>query len=277
MSDRNSLFISLQNCFLLLFALLCLLSPLEVAYADNHTNEDSAHQNTIVLGGISKRDLLGIWTNLIYSEAFRRLNIKFVFLELPLRRVSSLVDNEEIDGETNRAEDYAELHKNLVRVDESHFSLKIGAFTANPKYKFDSWDSLKKAGLRVECIRGVESAYQVLVKIIPAEKLSEIPSVPIALRKLIYGRTDVFVNVENVTKSYLHDGKFLSTRIYHAGTFSVRPMHMFLINKHELLAKKLEKVLREMKREGLVEEYRKEAAQRLRQSRQRYKLPKYIP
>jgi polar amino acid transport system substrate-binding protein len=212
----------------------------------------------IVLAGSEevKNSFHGEWLQLIYDEAFRRLGYRLVYTPYPANRVGAMSDQGIVAGEINRIADYGENHPNLVRVDEAHFSMRFAAFAIGPKPVLNGWASLKGTTYRVEYRRGVAAAMNALPAIVPEARLSSVASAPIGLRKLIYDRTDVFVDLERVVERYLTDEEFKDAKIKNLGTMEERQFHAFLHRNHAQLSTALARVLRGMKSEGLIEQFR---------------------
>ncbi|MDB1125355.1 type 2 periplasmic-binding domain-containing protein [Vibrio algarum] len=210
----------------------------------------------LLIAGKDKDDFFGVWLSHTYTEAFSRLGIKFLYVEAPLKRVSKMTDSLQVDGDISRVVDYHDSHRNLVRVNESHHFLKFVAYTTDPTLKLTGWKSLENTPLRVEYIRGGARAESELTKLVMEKNLSMTSTYEQALKKLVSGRTDLFVNSESAILPFLNEGKYKETNIYVAGVLERVPMHMFLIKKHSQIASDLSRVLRDLKQEGLIEKYK---------------------
>lgn len=188
----------------------------------------------------------------IYSEVFRRIGIQFDLKYYPPKRSSYLTDSEEVDGDVWRVYDYNDLHPNLVRVEEPTFFLNFTAFTTDPTLKLEGWESLRGTNYRVEYVRGGKKAKEKLTEVVAKENLSMANALSIALGKLEAGRTDIFVYPEPEVLLMMKENK----HIYKAGVMETITVHAFLIKKHQMLAPHISSVLKEMKREGLLETYK---------------------
>jgi len=193
--------------------------------------------------------------NLIYHEAFKRLGLEMEYRHLPPKRASVEADVGNIDGEVGRILAYGEDHPNLVRVDEAGISDAFCAFTMNHTISLDGWDSLRNTPYKVEYQRGVFRPEQVLIKIVPSVNLSNITSLRQGLRKLTKGRTDVYIDSEAAVMGLLATAEFKNNGIQKAGVMEYVYYYAYLHIKHKDLAQKLAEVLKQMKAEGVVEQY----------------------
>ncbi len=98
-----------------------------------------------------------------------------------------------------------------------------------------------------------------LSKVVPPERLSFVPTIEQALKKLRAGRTDIFVYVEPLVLSVLRSAEFQDAGIQMVGMMEEFALYPFLHKKHADLAPKLAEALKQMKAEGLFEQYQKMA------------------
>ncbi len=201
----------------------------------------------------------GRWLSLIYTEALKRLGLTLVYEVYPSKRGSVLSDNGVVDGDLYRAYSYLDVHPNLRRVEASPFSVFISAFAIDPKMQLDGWESLKGTPYRVEYRRGIKVSKVNLTPIVPKEKLSIVNQIPRGLKKLIAKRTDVYVDVENWVIGILKTEAFRNSGIRKVGVMEKTTTHAFLHKKHQELVPKLSKVIKDMKEEGFIEQYRVQA------------------
>jgi hypothetical protein len=85
------------------------------------------------------------------------------------------------------------------------------------------------------------------------------------LKKIIFGRTDIFIEQELVIAEALRNlekSEYDLSSVYQAGIMWTGASHVYLHKRHTALLPKIAEVLRAMKQEGLVERYR-EVAQNL--------------
>lgn len=199
----------------------------------------------------------GRWQRLIYTEIFRRLGIKAEFRDYPSKRATIESDAGNIDGDTVRPYQYAAEHPNLIRVEESLFSINHCAFTVNDSIpQLKGWDSLKGTDYKVEYRRGVRVCEINLSKFVKAENLSDVTEAEQGLKKLISGRTDLFIYDEEWMLTALQTPEFKGSKVRSAGFMQSVDIHGYLHKKHSDLALKMAEVIKAMKAEGLIEQYR---------------------
>ena len=215
--------------------------------------------NTFIMATFrSENDYLGKWHRLVYTEIFKRLGIKIEFRYYPKKRVSIESDAGNVDGEAGRIAAYAALHPNLIRVEESLFYSKFAAFTAKdsiPQLK-NGWESLKGTDYRVEHQRGTIICEDKLPKLVKKENLSDVTEISQGLKKLISGRTDIFIDEESGILTLLRTPEFKQSKIHLIGVMEPVVHYPYLHKKHALLAPKMAEIIKAMKAEGLIEQYR---------------------
>lgn len=221
---------------------------------------DAREKIVLVSSHDTRNSFYGRWLFLIYTEAFRRLGYDFQYDGYPGARAPVMAENGDVDGEIYRSADYAKVTKNLIRVGEPHFLASYGAYAVKPGITLDGWKSLKKTDYRVEYRRGSKQPEAALTAIIKPENLSSITTAEQGLKKLIAGRTDVYVDTVYVvaeTQSRLNSTGFPANKVYQAGIMVSENTYVYMHKKHSALVPKIAKVLKEMKQEGLIEHYKK--------------------
>ncbi len=194
---------------------------------------------------------------LIYTEVFKRLGIKVEFREYPSKRASIEAEAGNVDGEAIRPSQYGVEHPNLIRVQESLFSMNLAAFTANDSIPpMKGWDSFKGTKYRVEYRRGLIVCEHNLSKFVSRENLSDVTEPEQGLKKLISGRTDVFIYDEEWVLTALNTTEFKDSKIRFLGLMESLDVYPYLHKKHAALAPKMAEVIKAMKAEGLIEQYR---------------------
>lgn len=238
-----------------LLAVLLMMAPVRARAAQPH----------LVLSGSQevKDSFFGRWLQLIYGEALRRLDYRFVYDAYPLRRSSSITDSGHSDGEIHRVPSYGLLYPKLVQVAEAHFSSAVVAYAVRPGLKFAGWEGLRQQpGLKVGILAGTRRLEDKLPPLVGAANISTPVGIDQGMRMLYAGRFDLLINDEALILEWLrhtHDTKIDKARFYRAGLVEPIDFHVFLTPKHAALATRLAEVLRQMKREGLVEQYRRKA------------------
>lgn len=223
----------------------------------NHISADPVSaEDKIVMGSARRVDSAdGLALKLIYTEAFKRVGKTLVFKYYPLKRGSKLADLGLIDGEIARVYGYNQAHPVLVRVEEPVLSVKLSAFTTDPDIKLNGWKSLSGTDYKVEYILGNYHSAKSLQKVVAHQNLSRVPHWSQGINKLIAGRTDFFIELENTVADALKTSEFKNSNIYIAGIMDELTIHAFLHKKHKELALQLSATLKDMKREGLIDKY----------------------
>ena len=233
-------------------------------YVNAATAKSVAAQSTrrqIVMATIqAPTDYYGKWGELIYTEAFRRLNVELVIKVFPAERANLMVQKKRVDGDIGRSFAFYKSYPHLIQVEEFPFSMKLSAFAADPTIKIDGLESLKGTAYRVEYLRGSALLPGMLKPIVDPEKLSAVTHWVQGLKKLMAGRSDVFLEAEGIVLYYLsNDEYFKDANIHIAGVLLASPVHAYLQPEHSELALQLSSVLKEMKDEGLIDAYRHKA------------------
>jgi polar amino acid transport system substrate-binding protein len=194
---------------------------------------------------------------LIYTEVFKRLGIKAEFREYPSKRASIEAESGNIDGEAIRPRQYGAEHPNLIRVEESLFPMNLSAFTANDSIPpMKGWESFKGTNYRVEYRRGLIVCEHNLSKFVSKENLSDVTEPEQGLKKLISGRTDLFIYDEEWVRTALNTPEFKDSKIRFVGLIESLDVYPYLHKKHASLVPKMAEIIKAMKAEGLIEQYR---------------------
>lgn len=195
------------------------------------------------------------WWTLIYTEVFARLGLKLEVKSYPLKRASTVADEGLVDGETIRVYAYANVHPNLIRVEESTIPLKLVAYTGKSAVsKRGGWESLKGTNFRAEYARGALISQTNLERVLKPEQISSITEAIQGLRKLASGRTDIYVDDETVVLPLLALPEFKS-RITVVGIMDETPLHLYMHKRHANLVPKLAEAIKTVKKEGLIDKY----------------------
>ncbi len=200
---------------------------------------------------------VGKWQKLVHTEVFKRLGIKAEFRNYPPKRASIEADAGNVDGEPARIYQYATEHPNLIRVEENLFSMNYSAFAVQDSIpQLKGWDSLKGTDYRVEYWRGIKITEDNLHRVVRNENLSAITEQVQGLKKLVSGRTDLFVDEESGILTLSQLPEFKDSKIRSVGIMESAPLYPYLHKKHASLAPKMAEIIKAMKAEGLIEQYR---------------------
>jgi hypothetical protein len=196
------------------------------------------------------------WLTLLYTDAFNRINIKMNRKYYPAKRLSRMSNSGVIDGELGRSYSYNSTPKNLVRIPIAHWEAEFVAYTTNKDLKLKSWKDFKHKDLRVECINGIKLCEKKLPHYTNPKNISIITKPIQGLRKLLIGRTDVFIFTKLGVEKILESNEFKNSGIYFAGTLHKEAAYAYVHKEHEYLVPSLTKVLKNMKEEGLFIKYK---------------------
>lgn len=211
---------------------------------------------------IPRESVLGTWFDLIYTEAFRRLGMEFEYRLYPGKRCSMMADRGEVDGEVARVYTYADAHPDLIRVEESHVTVKFLALARDPSIKLNGWESLRGTDYLIAGMRGVKKLREKLPGLVEDHRITLVSDWGQGLKMLNYGRVHLFIDVDFGAPTLLNTDEFKDSGIHVAGVMEASSTYPYLHKKHKALAPELAAVLREMKKEGLIARYRKKAEQR---------------
>lgn len=200
----------------------------------------------------------GAWLVLIYTDAFKRLGYHLVVAEYPLARGAALAKQGAIDGLLQRAAFYHDIDPSLVQVTESHFTTRFVAYGIKPITGLNGWSSLRDRALHVECRRGILVCEVQAPKYLGDDHVAIANSTELGLRMLVHGRADLLIDSKYSVDGWLTNPEFRAVRAL--GVMDEQTMHVFLHAKHTALAPRLADVLRQMKQDGVVEQYRVKAA-----------------
>lgn len=180
-----------------------------------------------------ENDYLGKLWRLTYTEVFKRLSIKVEFRDYPPKRASIEADAGNVDGEPGRPYQYSAEYPNLIRVEEILFFLNFSAFTAKDSIPpLKGWDSLKGTNYKVEYRRGVMICEVNLSKIMGKENLSDVTEPIQGLKKIVSGRTDLFVYDEAWILPLLQTPEFKDSKIRSVGLMESVHLYPYL---HKML------------------------------------------
>ena len=147
-------------------------------------------------------------------------------------------------------------YPNLIRVEEPLKKIKFVAVATDSTLSLDGWNSLEGSPFRVNYRLGLKLCEEMLPKVVKRENLEADTSPVFGLKKLIAGRTDIYVDVEPVIRRNLLKEEFAHSPIHQVGVLQEITTHPFLNKKHQDRVPLLAAVLKEMKGEGLFEKYR---------------------
>jgi len=196
--------------------------------------------------------------DLVYSEMFKRLNVQLQIKYFPMQRASVEAGIGRVDGEALRIYSYVDIHPNLVRVEEDLISEKIFAYVnrSSEIRELNGWDSLLNTTYRVNHIRGSKICRDNLSRVVYKENLSTITNAIQGLKKLSANRIDVYIASEPSVVSYIYNPQYdLYGKIRKAGLMESIKLYMYVHKRHKAFAPQFEKIIKNLKAEGLVAQY----------------------
>jgi hypothetical protein len=211
---------------------------------------------------------MGKWYRRIYDEAFARLGVPLRMIVVPTARLSSVVDQGDMDGQPSRVFAYADSHPNQLRVDEVLHVARLVLYAFGPAGKSGNparLEDLATGQWRVEYRRGVDICEKTLRPVLPAERLSDVTNVDQGLKKLRARRTDLYCDFDTAVRNEMVTPAFTGETGYRQAfdlNVSV-PLYPYIHKDHAELAPRLAGVLRQMKAAGLIERYLREAEREL--------------
>jgi len=197
----------------------------------------------------------GRWMYLVFNEAFKRIGMKLELAIYPPNRAGALADAGAVDGELGRMYSYQNNHPDLIRVDEPLSRVSWAAYATSPTIKISGWESLHNMPFRVEYRAGMAIPKLRLSALIGQENLSYVNNVSSGLRKLQAGRTDIYVDLEEIVSPCLQSNQFRGMAIRKAGVLEEETLHAYFHKKNKSLAPGLSAALKTMKHDGLFDAY----------------------
>ncbi|MBM9520836.1 hypothetical protein JWG39_13515 [Desulforhopalus vacuolatus] len=174
---------------------------------------------------------LTAWCIAIYTEVFKRLGIPFKAHYYPLRRATEEVMQGRLDGEPARIAVYGDIYPNLIRVEETVFTMTVAAYTANPSApSLEGWESLRGTKYQIDYPRGMQICEINLSFVVRAEQLDTVTKSIQGLQMLAAKRIDLYIDDVNSVAPILNDPAVGGPgAIYEAGIMEVAPLYMYIV------------------------------------------------
>lgn len=197
---------------------------------------------------------------LFYKEAFSRLGYTFAYNLYPLKRSLAESNAGRIDGECARGQIPPTLQKkypNLIRVKEPIWESHISVYSMKPETQVNGWQDLKnhknivvgfsKGGVYLDrMVRQHRSTTQTFYGALNYTQ---------GLRMLVSQRIDLLLGFSGAIDSILKKEEFRHKNIYNAGAVATLPLYPYLNKKYAHLAVPLASVLKQMKKEHIIDKY----------------------
>jgi len=212
----------------------------------------------------TKNSFHGKWLALIYADISQRLGYELQYDSYPSARASVVSDSGKVHGEINRVSMYQAKHPNLVRIEESHFSSTISAYALKQNIVIDNWQSLKNKNYKIIYRRGTRIIQRSLAGLLPETDISAVTDIEQGIKKLLRGRDDVYIGVqdtvdEKLSAMILQNPMYL--QIHKVGILVETNLHAYIHHKYLPLVDEITRLLKQLKQEGIVEQYRQMALQ----------------
>jgi hypothetical protein len=209
-----------------------------------------------VMGTTRPEDsLVGQWLRQVYTEAFRRLGVPIRFEVHPVMRLPVLLSQGELDAEMVRARDFADKLVDVIRVEEPVWDSVFALFASNPALTLKRLQDVTATGWRGAYPRGLVECERVLAPLLGKERLIDVQLTEHAVQMVAAGRADFVCGIDMVVLAAAPPGTLLH-KLVDIG--EPVPLYAFVNRKHAELAPRLAATLRQMKSEGLIEQYRHE-------------------
>ncbi len=190
------------------------------------------------------------------KEAFARLDLKAELLYTPSSQRALMRANQEGDGDAARVTDIKEIAPahtaNLILVPEPIMIMELAVYSKDLAFPVTGWQALQNSH------NGARIGAKILEKNIPG-KTTFLPTTVQLVRMLDAGRIDTMVEWKHLAEHAIRSVGSTEIRQL-TPLLKVQPFHLCLHKKHAALVPKLDKVIREMKEEGLLDDGSKEFA-----------------
>lgn len=200
------------------------------------------------------------WLELIYLDAFQQLGVALEIRFFPAARAGAEALAGNVDGELARSLEYEATQTAMLRVPEPTLYVATAAYARRADIHLPAgWEGLRGSGYRTEYRFGYSVTERKLMAVLPAASLSAVQNSETGLRKLVLGRTDLYVDTVESIEPLLASAEFSRSGIRVAAVLQRGPLYAYLNKKHAHLAPKLAAILKKMRESGQTERYRQQA------------------
>jgi len=257
----------MKNCFLnrllkwdsnkyrqCLYCFTCILWLSLLVFNEAHASEIKGR--IIVVSGIVNEQTHAMAKEVLH-EGYRRIGYDIRIKFFPGRRSLESANMGHTDGDIARIAGTEKKFTNLIPVATPIIYFQGAAFTKSVTRKINSWRDLK--GLRIGIIRGIRYSTIGTKGLNPffAEDMTHL------FKLLDDDRIQVAIAVLNAGKVEIHK-KFNNSGIHVAGTpLYSAPLYHFVHKKNEHLIDDLNRVLKDMARQGEIDKILNKALQNL--------------
>ena len=200
------------------------------------------------------------WLELIYTDAFKQLGVSLEIRFFPAARAGAEAVAGNVDGELARSQEYEATQTTMLRLPEPTLFVATAAYTRRKDIQLaPGWEGLRGTTYRTEYRFGYSITEHKLMAVLPEIHLSAVQTSQTGLRKLVLGRTDLFVDTVEAIEPLLADPEFRDAGIRVASVLQRAPLYAYLNKKHASLAPRLAVILKKMRESGQIERYRLQA------------------
>lgn len=234
----------------MLRVVLCLLCC-SLSFPSGTRAQETLRINTSIKPPFSTEAGDGFFDRLVV-EMFGRLGYAVTFVRMPTERSLQAVNSGNSDGDLPRIAGLEKIYPHLVMVDEPLIDYAFTAFANLPECATPGWDSLR--GKRIGIIIG----WKIFENSAPAGAERTMFASPRALLKsLAAGRIDLAL-YERYAGRYLARTLGFDEIRECRPPLAVKPMYLYLNQRHRDLLERLQRVIREMKADGSYDRIRQE-------------------
>jgi polar amino acid transport system substrate-binding protein len=249
------------NIILIIFSIIIISLG---TYGDAICSENQPEpEKTIVFSTIWPESLSSFHEMfLIYSEAFKRLGYHFKIVNLPGERSMVDANSGVVDGEAARIASLdSNKYPNLIRVEESIFVLKEGAYSTDTSIRINGWESLRGKGFKVGLLKGIKSIEQKLPQYVEKKDIVTLTNFEQCLKMVQAQRIDLLIVGTAVEESALMKSDAYQD-IKRVGIVEEKIVYPWFHKRHKELVSQLADTLKAMKTEGTFQELIEQAKQK---------------
>jgi polar amino acid transport system substrate-binding protein len=206
----------------------------------------------------------------LYRELFKRLGYDFHLIHQPAKRSILDANSGKVDGDAARVFNLNKQNQypNLIRVSEPILEMKLVAFSLDPSYVINGWESLNKNDYMVGYSHGYKIVESSLPKYLPKDRILIATNLEQGLKMLLAGRIDLFIDILGFEESiFLRSKEFSARNIHNAGTLESIITYPYLNKKHQDMVQNVKTTLQTMKRGGTYQKLLDQALHKFRQGR----------
>lgn len=188
----------------------------------------------------------------VMTEAGRRAGIAMQFQKMPLVRSISMVSDGELDGDLMRIEGIENGLPNLLRLSVSHIPAELAAYGHSAEFESRSRDELRTMKF------GIPKGVPVLRKYTDGLQVTETQTYVTLFDMLSASRFDV-VLMSHIDAEVALRERPAKDVVRWPRYWASEPLYFVLNRQHADLVARLERVLKEMQREGLPKKFQADA------------------